>query len=144
MSGFRKQGCCEGPEGWWFVIIIQESVDGNACPGIPSIWPVSGWEGSSNHFFSFYFFPSDPEDSRRRIPPWLPARARSGAAFLSVSPRGLRLRSAISLATRSAPAAHNHTAPGSCSSICRQLSLDENFQNALLRPQRTQKTYRSC
>lgn len=77
------------------------------------------------------------------LPPWLAATARSGAAFLSVSPRGLRLRSAISLATRSTPAAHSHTAPGRCCSIYRQPSLDVNFQNALVRPLQAQKTYGS-
>lgn len=119
--------------------------------GMPTlVFPASGLcqaerEAPSVFFlFFFFFFSSDPEDSRRRIPPWLPARPWSGAAFLLVSPRGLCRRSAISLATLSTPAAHNHTAPGSCSSIYRQLSLDENFQNALVRPLWAQKTYGSC
>lgn len=117
--------------------------------GMPALaFPASGLcqaeREAPSVFFSSFFFPSDPEDSRRRIPPWLPARPRSGAAFLSVSPRGLCLRSAISLATRSTPAARSHTAPGSCRSIYRQASLDENFQNALVGPLQAQKTYGSC
>lgn len=107
--------------------------------GMPTlVFPASGLCQAEREAPSV-FFSSDPEDSCRRILPWLPARPWSGAAFLLVSPRGLYRRSAISLATRSTPAAHNHTAPGSCSSIYRRQSLDENFQNALGRPLWAQK-----
>lgn len=98
-------------------MIIQESVDGNARPDLPSVCPLSGWEGISILFFSlllfFFLIQRTPAGGHLAL-----GRTPERCRFLGGSPvRFASPRSAISLATRSTPAAQSHTAPRGCSSL---------------------------